>query len=160
MVGTISDRSMHSLGSPLYAGVGSTVAGLADVHRSRDEADRVVRVLMERGLPGRTAAAIDDVRVPGILIELGDLMRASPYLRLPVVEYIARYDADHSKNYLDTLRAYVSAYGDFTKAGVALTLHPNTVRYRIRRLEELFGLDLSDPEHLLVISLQFLGGTV
>jgi sugar diacid utilization regulator len=160
MVGTISDRSLHSLGSPLYAGVGSTVAGLEDVHRSRDEADRVVRVLMERGLPGRTAAAIDDVRVPGILIELGDVMRERPHLRLPVVESIARYDADHSKNYLDTLRAYVAAYCDVTKAGAALTLHPNTVRYRIRRLEELFGLDLSDPEHLLVISLQFLGGTV
>jgi DNA-binding PucR family transcriptional regulator len=124
------------------------------------DSDRVVRVLMERGLSERTAATIDDVRVPGILLELGDLMRESASLRLPVVETISRYDAEHSKNYLETLRAYAAAYGDVTKAGVALTLHPNTVRYRIRRLEELFGLDLSDPEHLLVISLQFLGGAV
>ena len=84
-------------------------------------------------------------------------MRQNPQLRLPALDAIAAYDAAHSKNYAETLQAYATAYGDMTVAATMLNLHPNSVRYRVKRLEELFGLDLSDPQHLLVISLQFLG---
>ena len=41
-----------------------------------------------------------------------------------------------------------------TKAAEALLLHPNTLRYRLRRMQELTGLDLKDPTDRLVAELQ------
>ena len=35
-----------------------------------------------------------------------------------------------------------------------LFVHPNTLRYRLRRLEEVSGLDLADPEQRFAAMLQ------
>ena len=40
-------------------------------------------------------------------------------------------------------------------AAERISVHPNTFRYRMRRLVELFDLDLDDPEERLVVELQF-----
>jgi len=53
-----------------------------------------------------------------------------------------------------TLRAYLDAFGDITEAARRVSVHPNTFRYRIRRLVELFEVDLANPEERLVIELQ------
>jgi hypothetical protein len=46
---------------------------------------------------------------------------------------------------LDTLEAYLDHGGSAEQAGDVLHCHPNTVRYRLRRLQELTGRSLSDP---------------
>lgn len=46
---------------------------------------------------------------------------------------------------LDTARAWLQAAGSTSTAARQLHLHRNTVRYRLRRLEELTGRDLTHP---------------
>lgn len=46
---------------------------------------------------------------------------------------------------LDTLNAHLDHGGSADQAGDVLHCHPNTVRYRLRRLQELTGRSLSDP---------------
>ena len=46
---------------------------------------------------------------------------------------------------LDTLNAYLDHDGSAERAAEVLYCHPNTVRYRLRRLQELTGRSLSDP---------------
>jgi hypothetical protein len=46
---------------------------------------------------------------------------------------------------LDTLEHWYAAAGVATDAARSLFVHPNTVRYRLRRVEELVGRSLSDP---------------
>lgn len=46
---------------------------------------------------------------------------------------------------LDTLNAYLDHAGSAERAADILHCHPNTVRYRLRRLQELAGRSLSDP---------------
>jgi DNA-binding PucR family transcriptional regulator len=50
--------------------------------------------------------------------------------------------------------AYLGTMGDISRTATQLTLHENTVRYRIRRAEELFGLDLADADTTLATWLQ------
>jgi DNA-binding PucR family transcriptional regulator len=64
---------------------------------------------------------------------------------LPEVEKLAAADAAEGTEYLPTLRAYLGAFQDRAAAAEKLGMHKNTVLYRIRRLEELAGVDLSDP---------------
>lgn len=46
---------------------------------------------------------------------------------------------------LETLYAYLDLGGSAERAAEILYCHPNTVRYRLRRLQELTGRSLSDP---------------
>jgi PucR-like helix-turn-helix protein len=46
----------------------------------------------------------------------------------------------------DTLKAYLDHRGNAPAMAEALHIHPQTVRYRLRKLRELFGESLDDPE--------------
>lgn len=46
-------------------------------------------------------------------------------------------------NYLQTLSVYFEENGSPRRAAERLHLHPNTVTYRLRRIEELTGISLS-----------------
>jgi hypothetical protein len=54
---------------------------------------------------------------------------------------------------LDTFAAWFHNHGSATEAAAHLHVHPNTVRYRLRRLEELLGRSINDPRHIAELSL-------
>jgi hypothetical protein len=56
--------------------------------------------------------------------------------------------ADDRDMLLDTLDAYLDHAGSAERAGEVLHCHPNTVRYRLRRVQELTGRSLADPQDL------------
>ena len=64
---------------------------------------------------------------------------------LPDVEKLAESDAKEGTEYLSTLRVYLDTFQNRTRAAEKLGIHKNTVFYRIHRIEEILGVDLSDP---------------
>ena len=66
---------------------------------------------------------------------------------------IRDYDERRGSELLPTLRAYLRASCRTADAAAALVVHPNTVAYRIRRIESLLGVDLTRPDALLRIQL-------
>ncbi|MCA1672409.1 MAG: helix-turn-helix domain-containing protein [Actinobacteria bacterium] len=94
-------------------------------------------------------------RLKGACVAIGRTV----YALLPVslkgsVQELAEHDEQKNTAYLETLRAYLDAFGDIPTAAASVNVHPNTFRYRLRRLLELFSLDISDPDQRLVIELQ------
>jgi len=58
-----------------------------------------------------------------------------------------RDETDASRARLEsTLRAWLRHRGAQAAVAAELGVHPQTVRYRMGRLRELFGGDLDDPE--------------
>ena len=53
------------------------------------------------------------------------------------------YDDQHRAELLPTLREFLACSGSWNVCAVRMYVHVNTVRYRIRRIEELTGRDLS-----------------
>lgn len=53
----------------------------------------------------------------------------------------------------ETLRAWLDAHGDVARAAAALHVHPQTVRYRLGGLHEIFGAVLDDPAARLELDL-------
>ncbi len=54
--------------------------------------------------------------------------------------------ANHERDaLLDTLEAWLDNGGSAERAASALYVHPNTVRQRLRKLEQRTGRALSDP---------------
>lgn len=56
-----------------------------------------------------------------------------------------------------TLEEYIRSHGSQSSVSRNLYLHRNTVRQRLRRIEELTGADLDDPEERLMLQLALLG---
>ena len=48
-------------------------------------------------------------------------------------------------------KAWLEVQGDLTTAAHRLEVHPNTVRYRIRKMHEITTLHLDDPDKRLAM---------
>ncbi|WP_129668062.1 PucR family transcriptional regulator [Phytoactinopolyspora endophytica] len=126
-------------------GIGRIADDASELPRSRADADRALRVLRNGRAPSRVARA-EDVWAASLLLELGDLMAAERQEPSGPVGRLADYDAKHRGELVETLRAWLDAFGDVGRAAATLHVHPNTFRYRLRRIGEIGGIDLDDPE--------------
>jgi sugar diacid utilization regulator len=149
----IVDRADAALGIPLLAGIGGVVANLGRAPASRREADQAVAVLRE-DVHNRRVAHIDDVRSETVLTELRALVAEWSAPHAHEFRSLETYDRDHRTGYVDTLRAWLDNFGDIAHAARAVDVHPNTFRYRLRRLGDLSGLDLANPDERLAVELE------
>lgn len=64
----------------------------------------------------------------------------------PSVRKMLDYDSAHGTAFVDTLTMYLANQMKKTQAANELGIHMNTLTYRLERMEELFGIDLSDHQ--------------
>ena len=147
-----------TLGLQVHAAVGSLVERLGDVSESRAEADRILDAIHRDpdGVPDREVATISDVRSRVLVSESLALLRTDPSLRDPRVGRLLEYDRTAGTDLVRSLLTYLEVFGDARAAAERLHIHPNTLRYRIRRATSISGLDLHDPEERLFTQLQLL----
>ena len=136
--------------SGLRAAVAAPVHRLADVPAARAEVERVLHGT--RGQHGVTTLA--DSHTPVLLGEILELLDAHPELRDPRLDALVRYDDEHGTAMVASLAAYLRHFGDVRAAAEQLRVHPNTLRYRVRRAEEVLTVDLGDPAARLLVELQ------
>ncbi|MEU8889981.1 helix-turn-helix domain-containing protein [Streptomyces sp. NPDC048442] len=125
-------------------GIGSVAGEPSALGRSRTSADRTLRVLLS-GRTHRRVASIDDVYIDSLLLELRDLVAVHGDEPAGPVSRLTAYDARHGSHLVETLRAWLDAFGDIPAASAHVFVHPNTFRYRIRRVAEVAEVDLQDP---------------
>jgi DNA-binding PucR family transcriptional regulator len=147
-----------ALGARVQGAVGSLMERLADVPDSRAEADRVLDAMgrdLERHLDWEVAT-ISDVRSRVLIGETLARLREDPSLRDPRVSRLIEYDRAGGADLVHSLLAYLEAFGDARAAAERLHIHPNTLRYRVRRAASVSGIDLGDPGERLFTQLQLL----
>lgn len=137
--------------SVVLAGAGPVAAGLSGLPASRETAELVVRVLRERA-EGRPAgevvsavAAYDEVVAETTVLRLLDRVEPLWGSLSGPVHAMVEHDRAHGSAYGDSVAAYLDASCDTGTAARRLNVHPNTLRYRLRRARELFGVDPADP---------------
>jgi hypothetical protein len=131
------------------AALGPTVE-LGQAALSVQRAAATLRLVVAGRLPGEGLVVAAD-HLPALLLasdpELAaDLAAASlaPLRSLP----------DGSRARLEeTLRAWLDRPGQVQAIAATLGVHPQTVRYRLRQLRELFGARLEDPEDRFELSM-------
>jgi DNA-binding PucR family transcriptional regulator len=129
--------------------------GMSGWHRGRPaiatayaEAREAIEIAAGTGIRGR-AVVLDDVLVDHML-------RASPHARRILGETLrplVEYDRTRRAELVQTLRAYLSAGTNLTQSARLLTVHPNPVVYRLRRIRELSGRDPHAMEDLQILFL-------
>ncbi|MQA84095.1 MAG: GAF domain-containing protein [Streptosporangiales bacterium] len=98
---------------------------------------------------------IVDVRRLGVYRILLNVSQPAELARFAedLLDPLERYEAKHGGELLRTLRVFLDAGGSATSAGEELFVHPNTVRYRIHRAEQLLGVALGKDEDRLQVKL-------
>lgn len=134
-------------------GVGPVVHETSRLPHARAGADRALRVL-RTGRGSQRVARLADVHVETLLLELRDLIEARGDQPTGPIARLVAYDREHNTNLVETLRAWLDAFGDVIAAAAAVYVHPNTFRYRLRRLAEVGALDLDDPDSRFAAMLQ------
>jgi DNA-binding PucR family transcriptional regulator len=134
-------------------GIGTVARGVAELAHARGCVDRALRVLRE-GRGDRRVARLADIQVEALLTELRDLAAARGDQPTGSVARLIRYDRQHGATLVPTLQAWLDAFGDVTEAAKALYVHPNTFRYRLRRVAEVGEINLADPDARFVAMLQ------
>lgn len=149
----VAEAAERHLGLPLRGGVGALVPTLSGAPASRREADRILDA-MTAGQVASRVAALTDVQAQVLLGETLALLLDHPAVRDPRLEALRAHDREHGGRLAASVLAWLDAFGDVRTAAEALHVHPNTLRYRIRRAEQLTGLDLAQPEQRLLAMLQ------
>lgn len=143
-------HAANGLGVLLRVSVGTPVTRVGQISRSRHDADLVL-LLMAKRAPTTTVASAHDVRSQLTLLELAQVFRDTPRLMSQPVTRVLESDAKSGTDYAKTLRTYLDCSRDSALTAKRLSLHQNTLRYRLRRVNELFGIDLLDPDDTLTL---------
>lgn len=160
--GDVSVRSLESwtreaivriekrTGTALRAAVVVPVAALSDVASARFEVDRV----LDRTTGDNRVTTLAESRTSVLLGEIVELVAHHEHLRDPRIESLRAYDEKNASTMTESLTAYLASFGDVRAAAHSLNIHPNTLRYRMKRVEEILGADLRDPDDRVLIELQ------
>ncbi|MBQ0883100.1 PucR family transcriptional regulator ligand-binding domain-containing protein [Streptomyces sp. RT42] len=155
--GVLADALLESVREPLSAGLDGDGRVTLGVSAAVHSAEGLRGALEEARHARRVAAA----RV-GRVCAAGHQELASHVLLLPFVPddvrraFTARlldplrdYDRRHRAELIPTLEAFLDSDGSWTRCATRLHLHVNTLRYRVGRIEQLTGRDLSRLEDKL-----------
>ncbi|OIJ92622.1 PucR family transcriptional regulator [Streptomyces monashensis] len=143
---------------PARAAVSRPAADVTELPALRSEVDDVLRVTTGDPEAPRVAA-LTDVHARVLLTHVADELVRRPRLRHPGVEAMLEHDRTRNTHYAASVLAWLDAVGNVGEAAHRLTVHQNTLKYRLRRTRELFGLDLERPDDRLSCWLQLRIGT-
>lgn len=101
--------------------------------------------------PGQPAVIRHDTALVPVL--LASATDAAARLARQTLGELLGGESDDGSVLLTTLRAWATSGGSASEAARSLHCHPNTVRYRLRRLEQLTGRSLSDPVDVMHVLL-------
>ncbi|GAJ85207.1 putative CdaR family transcriptional regulator [Nocardia brasiliensis NBRC 14402] len=137
----------------LRAAIACPIDDLSGVASARREVDRVLDSTVATYPKGRVTTLAES-RTAVLLGEILDLVGSRPELHDPRLRALSDYDLKHSASLRESVDIYLREHGDVRAAAAVLQVHPNTLRYRIRRVEEILGIDLTDPGDRLLLELQ------
>ncbi len=129
----------------LSVGISAPAEGVAALAGALHEAQSARRLAVIRAGTGAGAVCVvtsDEVASHELLLASvpGSVLRS---FRERLLGPLLAYDERHRAELLPTLREFLACSGSWHACAAKMYVHVNTVRYRIRRIEELTGRDLS-----------------
>ena len=138
---------------PAVVAIGPAASDVAGIAQSRAAVDRILRVLRQTGGTTRVARSAD-VQLDSLVLELRDLAASRGDGPMEPIARLIAYDERHDAQLVVTLRAWLETFGDIAAASASQFVHANTFRYRLRRVQEISGLDLDSPDARFAAMLQ------
>ena len=129
-------------------GIGGPCRDPREVARSYAQAQRTTQTLRRLGRQG-TVSAFGDLGILRLLLQVPDLAELRSFAA-DVLGKLAVHEQEHKSEYLTTLACYFRENNSPQRASRILHVHPNTVAYRVKRIEEITGLRLDNYTDRLI----------
>jgi sugar diacid utilization regulator len=142
-------RRLHgALAEPAAIGVSSVCTGSVAIAQGFVEAQHA---LLGAAVMRREATVVghDELGPYKYLLRIA-LDPATNDATIDAVEVLAAYDRERGASLLGTLEEFLARRGNISATSEALYVHPNTLRQRLRRIQELSGIDLRKDDWLMV----------
>jgi purine catabolism regulator len=145
---TVLVQGEFTLPDSARAGIGRPVGDLADVPDSHRDAELALRRL--RFEPDRRVLSFEDFELGLLLISEAPPERIQPKIEAWMAPLRA------NPMLWDAVVAYFGHDQDVARAAQSLHLHPNSLRYRLARVEKLLGRSLKQPSAVAAIYIALL----
>ncbi len=123
-------------------GIGGICRAPRKIARSYEEAHRTIEALRRLGRAG-VVTAFEDLGIHRLLLQVPDLSELRSFAT-DVLGKLSRHERERKSEYLTTLACYFRENNSPQRAARVLHVHPNTVAYRVKRIEEITGLHLDN----------------
>jgi PucR C-terminal helix-turn-helix domain/GGDEF-like domain len=121
-------------------GIGGSCRDPAEIARSYGQARRTIDAVVRLGRQGQ-AVAFEDLGIHRLLLQVPDLAELKSFAS-EILGDLDRQDPQRGAELLATLACYFRENNSPQRTAQSLHVHPNTVAYRIRRVQEITGLRL------------------
>jgi sugar diacid utilization regulator len=128
----------------LIVGIGSTCRDATAIADSYLQARRAVGAAQRFGRVGQVTG-IEDLGILRLLFQVSDPDELSAFAEAILGPLLA-YDRLHDAELLRTLEVYLRHNASVQNAARELFLHPNTVSYRLQRIEKIGGFELANND--------------
>jgi sugar diacid utilization regulator len=136
---------LHALGGGrCRIGVGGVADRLSDIPRSFREA-QVALSIQAASAGGERATSFDQLGVFRMLCHVQDTAEVERFVR-DWLGALLDYDKRKHSELVKTLSTYLECGGSYDATAKALVVHRSTLKYRLQRIKELSGHDLSNPD--------------
>ncbi len=121
-------------------GIGGPCRDPREITRSYEQAHRTIETLRRIGRAG-TVTAFGDLGIHRLLLQVPQLSELRSFAD-DVLGSLSPGEHERRAEYLTTLACYLRENSSPQRAARFLHVHPNTVAYRIKRIEEITGLSM------------------
>ena len=125
-------------------GIGRPHRQLVDLRQSYYEASYAIKIRRLKGEPG-VIASFADLGSYGLLLGLQDTLSLEVFYD-SVLGKLQEYDEQNSSDLVKSLACFLEANGHWGDAAEKLYVHRHTLRYRMKRVEEITGRDLDQSQ--------------
>ncbi|MBB5662318.1 purine catabolism regulator [Rhizobium leguminosarum] len=130
--------------------VGNRCDALPDYPAAWERCSRMIRIARSFGLTG--AVSVQDFGPLPMLVAASEAGDVRSFVQ-ESVGAIAEHDRENGTPYMETLSIYLQEGCRSQACADTMGLHVTTLRYRLSRIQELFGVDVETPEKRFAVEL-------
>ncbi|MPZ65973.1 MAG: CdaR family transcriptional regulator [Pseudonocardiaceae bacterium] len=131
-------------GGECRIGVGGAAVAPADFPRSHRQA-KFALTMQQAAKCADQVVEFDGLGVYRLLSEVEDTVGVERFVR-SWLGLLLDYDTRKHSDLVETLTEYLECGGSYDAASQAVSVHRNTLKYRLQRIREISGHDLTSPD--------------
>ena len=156
MINDIRSHILHSLihGEKITIGCGRLTKSIRCLYKSYHQA-KSIQKLQEKAKIDPDLIFYSDMGIYKLLMGIEDKEIMTEYYNQTIRPLIV-YDEKNESDLTTVLRTYLKHNGSVKETADELYVHRNTINYKLSRIEDLLGMDLSSLDSRLQLSIGFM----
>lgn len=134
------------LNKDVYCGIGNKYSGIANIYKSYNQAKSVITI-KKMGRFIVNSNLYKDLGLYKIILIINDKDEMNSFVNDSIGD-ILKYDKINNSNLEQVLRTYLKNNGSVKDTAEELFVHRNTVNYKIKKIDKILNIDLSDYESI------------